>query len=79
MVTNGNFIFLLTSCFEELQFHIPTYIYWRRMAISPSYWHVVVNIANFTLILTSSAQEWQFHIATESSGEEWQFHIPADI
>ena len=49
------------------------------MAISPSYWHVVVNIANFTLILTSSAHEWQFHIATESSGEEWQFHIPTDI
>ena len=59
------------------------------MAISHSYFQLVVKNGNFTLLLTSSCQEWQFHIATcdlvvkndnftlllTSSSQEWQFHI----
>ena len=35
------------------------------MAISHSYWHLVVKNANFTFLLTSTGQQWQFHIATD--------------
>ena len=49
-----------------------------RMAISHSYWHVVVKNGNFILLLTSSGLEWQFHIATDIWWlRNWQ--ISADI
>ena len=34
------------------------------MAISHSYWHLVVKNGNFTFLLKSSGQEWQFDTAT---------------
>ena len=45
--------------------HTANDIYWSRMAISHSYWQLVVKNCNFTLLLRSSGQEWQFHIATD--------------
>ena len=42
-----------------------TDIHWSRMAISHSYWHLVVKNGNFIFLLTSSGQEWQFHTATD--------------
>ena len=55
------------------------------MAISHSYWHVVVRNGNFTLLgvvrngnftllMTARGQKWQFHIATDNynSGQQWQ-------
>ena len=49
------------------------------MAISHSYWHLVLKNGNFTLLLTSTGQEWQLRIAMTSTGKEWQYHIVTNI
>ena len=92
MVRNSNFTFILTFSgpqgyfrlqltysVPEWQFHIPTDIYWSRMAISHVYWHVVVQNGNFTFILTSSGQQGYFRLLLTYSGQEWQFYIATDI
>ena len=100
VVKNANFTLLLTSSDHKCQFHIITDIWWSRMtisiptdiqwstlAISHSYWHLVI-------------KEWQFHTTSNviriiechlvvkngnfpllltSSGQEWQFHNATDI
>ena len=73
------FIFLLTTSGHKWQFHIPTDILFWRMAISHSYWYLVVNNSNFTLLLTSNGHKCNFTLLLTSSGQEWQFHTAPDI
>ena len=78
VVQNGNFTLLVSlsdqkwlilHCYmtskwsKNGKYHIATDNKWSRMAISHSYWHLVVNNGIFKLSLTSSGQEWQFHTA----------------
>ena len=56
---------LQTSSGPEWQVYIASDIQWSRIAISPCYWHLVVNNGNLTLLLTSTVQQWQFDIDTE--------------
>ena len=62
------------------------------MAISLSYWYLMVQNDSYTWPLKFSGQEWQFDIPTDIndiatiftllltySSQEWQFHIATDI
>ena len=65
LVTNGNFILLLTCSGQDWQFHITRDISWSKMAILYVYSHIVAKDGNCTCLQTFSGHEWQFYIATD--------------